>query len=150
VGRRPGTASGASDDRVAVVIVDHGSRREASNAMLASVVDAFRRRSEDSPAGRRFVAVEAAHMEIAEPSIATAVGRCVAEGATRVVVTPFFLAPGRHIQEDIPALVAEAARNYPGVALTVAQPLGTHPLALDILEARVDESLVADVAGVQS
>ena len=125
-----------SGARVAVVIVDHGSRREASNAMLATVVDAFRRRG---PEG--FVAVEPAHMELAEPSIATAVGRCVAEGATRVVVTPFFLAPGRHIQDDIPALVAEAARAHPGVEVRIAEPLGTHPLAVDILHARVAESL---------
>jgi len=138
VGARARAGASPSGARVAVVIVDHGSRREASNAMLATVVDAFRRRG---PEGEGFVAVEPAHMELAEPSIATAVGRCVAEGATRVVVTPFFLAPGRHIQDDIPALVAEAARAHPGVEVRIAEPLGTHPLAVDILHARVAESL---------
>lgn len=43
--------------------------------------------------------VEIAHMEIAEPSIEVAFGRCVEQGATLVAVSPFFLSPGRHWQE---------------------------------------------------
>ena len=35
--------------------------------------------------------VEPAHMELAEPSIATAFARCVERGATTVVVFPYFL-----------------------------------------------------------
>ena len=49
-------------------------------------------------------------MELAPPTIAEAFGRCVERGATLVVVAPFFLSPGRHWQEDIPALADEAAR----------------------------------------
>ena len=36
-------------------------------------------------------------------------------GATTVAVSPFFLSPGRHWQEDIPTLVKEAADKHPGV-----------------------------------
>ena len=43
--------------------------------------------------------VELAHMEISEPSIEVAFGRCVEQGATLVAVSPFFLSPGRHWQE---------------------------------------------------
>lgn len=46
--------------------------------------------------------VELAHMEIAEPSIEVAFGRCVEQGATLVAVSPFFLSPGRHWQEVRP------------------------------------------------
>ena len=35
-------------------------------------------------------------MELAEPSIEQAFDKCVAQGATFVVVHPYFLAPGRH------------------------------------------------------
>jgi sirohydrochlorin ferrochelatase len=45
--------------------------------------------------------VEPAHMELTEPSIATAYDRCVGRGATRVVVCPFFLGPGKHWTSDI-------------------------------------------------
>ena len=53
--------------------------------------------------------VELAHMELCEPGIDVAFSRCVEQGATLVAVSPFFLSPGRHWQEDIPALTAEAA-----------------------------------------
>jgi sirohydrochlorin ferrochelatase len=53
-----------------------------------------------------------------------AAGRCVAAGATHVVVAPYFLSRGRHIQDDIPALVADARAQHPGVQFSVAAPIG--------------------------
>jgi len=52
---------------VGVVIVDHGSRAKASNDMLLEFVDLYR-----ATTGQPIV--EPAHMELAEPSIADAVG----------------------------------------------------------------------------
>lgn len=37
-------------------------------------------------------------MELAEPTIEQAVGRCAAAGAARVIIAPYFLSRGRHIQ----------------------------------------------------
>lgn len=37
-------------------------------------------------------------MELAEPTIAQAVARCAAAGAQRVVIAPYFLSRGRHVQ----------------------------------------------------
>lgn len=51
-------------------------------------------------------------------------GRCVEAGASRVVVAPYFLSRGRHIQDDIPALVAAAREQYPGVTCSIADPIG--------------------------
>lgn len=34
--------------------------------------------------------------ELADPSIANAFDRCVEQGATRVIISPYFLFPGRH------------------------------------------------------
>ena len=48
-----------------VIVVDHGSRREASNQAFETFVQQFSRRS-------GFDIVEPAHMEIAEPTIAQA------------------------------------------------------------------------------
>ena len=68
-------------------------------------------------------------MELARPSIADAVAKCAAAGAKRVVVAPYFLSRGRHITEDIPALVASAQAEHPGVECIVADPIGeTRPL----------------------
>ena len=122
-----------------LVIVDHGSRREASNAMLETFVELFRA---DTP----YPIVEPAHMELAEPSIATAVDRCVARGARRVVITPYFLAPGRHWHSDIPELARQAAEHHPGLEYMVTAPIGLHPLMRQIIQSRVDHCL-ARVAG---
>ena len=53
-------------------------------------------------------------------------------------VSPFFLSPGRHWQEDIPALTAEAASKHPEVGYFVAAPLGLHPLMASIVESRLE------------
>lgn len=43
-----------------------------------------------------FSDVHTLHQELAEPSIKDAFSLCVQQGAKRVVVSPFFLFPGRH------------------------------------------------------
>ena len=117
-----------------VVVVDHGSVAAASNAMLLEIVAEFRRAT-------GYTIVEPAHMELAEPSIAAAFDRCVEQGATRVVVFPYFLLPGRHSQEDIPQLAAEAAAKHPGVECRVAAPFGRHAGMFEIMQDRIRESL---------
>lgn len=130
-----------SDPELAVILVDHGSTFHAANAMLEEVAQAFRERS---GAG----IVEAAHMELAEPSIAQAFDRCVERGATRIVVHPYFLSPGRHSTSDIPELAAEAAAHHPGIAYCVTEPLGVDPRMIEVIQRRVDEALARLGSGV--
>ena len=85
--------------------------------------------------------VEPAHMELAEPSIAPAFARCVQRGATTVVVFPYFLLPGRHWNEDIPRLAADAAKSYPGVPYLVTAPFALHPLMFEVIRQRIDHCL---------
>lgn len=122
-----------------VIIVDHGSRREESNRMLEQFVEDFR-------AFSPYEIIEAAHMELSEPSIDTAFERCVTRGAKRVVVIPYFLLPGKHWEEDIPELVKEAASRYPGIEFLVGAPIGLHPMMRNVIQARLDHCL-AHVAG---
>jgi sirohydrochlorin ferrochelatase len=123
----------------AIIIVDHGSRRAESNDMLLDVVAMFRQQ-------KQHAIVEPAHMELAEPSIATAFDRCVAQGATCVVVSPYFLLPGRHWNKDIPELTAAAATKHPGVSYMVTAPIGVHPMMADVVDSRIQHCL-AHVAG---
>jgi sirohydrochlorin ferrochelatase len=118
---------------IGIVIVDHGSRLEPSNRMLEEAAGLFANRF----AGKYSI-VEPAHMEIAEPSIATAFDRCVQRGARRVVVCPFFLGPGKHWTQDIPRLTADAAAKHPAVAYHVTQTLGIDDLILDLLNKRIE------------
>ncbi len=120
--------------KLGVVVVDHGSRRAASNELLNEVVALFERVS-------GMPIVEPAHMELAEPSIAAAFAKCVERGAETVVVFPYFLSPGRHWSQDIPALAAEAAANHRGVRYQVTSPLGLHELMAEVMGERIVQCL---------
>src|SRR5438128_2610628 len=112
----------------AIVIVDHGSRREESNQLLEQIAALFAQRF-----AQLYEIVEPAHMDLAEPSIGTAYANCVKRGATRIIVCPFFLGPGKHWTSDIPRLAADANRAHPGTEYHVTMPLGIDDLILDLL-----------------
>ncbi|MDP7398192.1 MAG: CbiX/SirB N-terminal domain-containing protein [Lentisphaeria bacterium] len=119
----------------ALMVVDHGSRRAAANEMLVALAQRLAEH-----AGRRYVTVEPAHMELAEPTIGQAFDRCAAAGAERVVVSLLFLSPGRHSTSDIPGLLAAAAAAHPGIETFVTAPLGIDERLLDLLLARAAEA----------
>ena len=123
-------------NKIGIILVDHGSRIRESNAMLEQVAEQFAARFAD-----RYDIVEPAHMEIAEPSIATAYERCVNRGAAHLIVCPFFLGPGKHWTQDIPELARAAAEAFPDTRYRVARPLGIDDLILDLLAKRVAGAL---------
>jgi len=128
------TSEPALSKRDAILLIDHGSRRKEANAVVAHVAALVK---QELGAGS---IVEPAHMEIAEPTIEQGFSRCVERGATRVIVHPFMLAPGRHVSEDLPALVERCAAAHEGVTFVMAAPLGGHP---GVIHAVVDRCLAA-------
>lgn len=119
---------------VAVIVVDHGTRRSEANAGFEAFVRA-------SSGQLPYPIVEPAHMELAEPSIATAFDRCVAAGASTIAIAPYFLGPGNHWDRDIPALAEASAVGHPGVRWLVAAPLGPDPRLLDLAGERLAHCL---------
>ncbi len=130
------TLRSADPDTTGIIIVDHGSRRPTSNEMLERFVEAFAQQRAGT-----YPIVEPAHMELAEPSIATAFNRCVQRGATRVVVCPYFLAPGKHWHQDIPNLARAAGLQHPDVPYVVTAPIGLDPMINDVIASRLDYCL---------
>ncbi len=118
-------------DYNAMIIVDHGSKREQSNQMLMTFVQMFTQKT-------KCKIVEPAHMELAEPSIQTAFDKCVKRGAKRVIVMPYFLSPGKHWLQDIPAITKAAAEKHPGIGYMVGAPIGLHDLMIDLIQSRFD------------
>ncbi len=104
-----------------IVIFAHGSRVEAAN-------DAVRAVAEMTARAGGFTQVEVAFLELAEPGLAEAVRRLVNQGQRRILVVPYFLTLGTHLQRDLPAMVESAARSYPDVEIRVTPPLDEHPL----------------------
>lgn len=109
----------------AIIIVDHGSRRDTANRMLDEVAGLLRGRTTDR--------IYIAHMELARPTIAEAFDQAIREGAEFVFVFPYFLSPGRHSREDIPRLCAEAAARHPALAWHCSGPIGLDPLLAELI-----------------
>ena len=118
--------------KTGLIVIDHGSVREAANRMLEEVAEITKSRGV-------YDIVEPAHMDLARPTLEEAFARCVAQGAERVVVHPYFLSPGRHSQKDIPRMTAEAAARYPGLAAVVSEPLGIDGRLIDVVLDRARE-----------
>jgi sirohydrochlorin ferrochelatase len=117
----------AGKPRKALVLVAHGSRRQASNdevreltRNLRAVDDSFRH-------------VACAFLELAEPSIPEGLREAIAAGADEVVVLPYFLSAGRHVVTDIPAEVAVVQAEHPAIPIRVAPYLGAAGGVVQIL-----------------
>ncbi len=128
------------DSKIAVIIVDHGSRREKSNNLLMQVVEEYSRNSS-------YLHVEGAHMDIAQPSIDHAFGVCAQKGAELVVVFPFFLMPGKHWQDDIPKLTQAASSHHGQVPYLVTAPFGNHELMHQVISDRISGCLENAASG---
>jgi sirohydrochlorin ferrochelatase len=110
-----------------ILIVDHGSQKREANEMLRSVADLIQ-----TMAGSDVV-VRYAHMELADPTIAAGFSSCVEGGATDVTVFPYMLSPGRHSTADIPRMVADVARAFPGVNFNVTPAFGLHEKLAEVV-----------------
>lgn len=104
----------------ALLVVAHGSRRDASNDEVRALTVALRNAAFD-----RFDAVDCAFLELAQPSIPDGIERLIEDGAEDIVVLPYFLAAGRHVIEDIPAEVAEKRAEHAEVNIAIAPYFGT-------------------------
>jgi sirohydrochlorin ferrochelatase len=117
----------------AVILLDHGSREPEANAQLEALAALVAARLGD-------VRFATAHLTLAAPTLAEAAVACVRDGAREIVVLPCFLAPGRHVREDLPRLAAELRAAHAGVEVVLAEPLGAHPAVADALAERVREA----------
>lgn len=117
----------------ALLLIAHGSRQEEANADLVYVVAELRRLG-------RYAIVEASFLELAEPDIDGGSARCVAQGAGRVVLLPYFLSAGIHVRRDLTEACRRLAERHPHVEFRLAEPLGRHPLLLEVVAERAREA----------
>ncbi len=125
----------------AILLIDHGSRRDAANEMMDCMTNLVQ-----AMAGPGVV-VRYAHMELAEPSIATGVQRCVDAGATELLVFPYMLSPGKHSTGDIPRLVHEAAAPHPMLDVRVTGAFGVHEKLAELILARAGIPVIDPLTG---
>jgi sirohydrochlorin ferrochelatase len=104
---------------------------------VASANEAVRSVADDAARAGRWDLCETAFLE-ASPRLEEAVAKLVAAGADEILVLPYFLTLGIHLQRDLPKLVAdlETLHQRP---IRVTPPLHGHPALSGILVARAGE-----------
>jgi sirohydrochlorin ferrochelatase len=119
----------------ALVLVAHGSRRQASNEEVIALSGVIAREMKDA-----YPIVEAGFLELAEPSIPDALDRCVSQGATDICVVPYFLSAGRHVHEDIPGEVDKARVKHANIPMNILTHIGGSPQMKDLIRGVVMKS----------
>lgn len=118
----------------AIILLGHGSRvsgaAEDMNRVAARLKDKY-----------GYARVETCSMSRLGPRFPEIFERCVAGGAKKVVVVPYFLHSGLHLVLDIPQMLQEKAREFPGVEIVFGKNLGFDEALVDLVEKRIRESI---------
>lgn len=88
-----------------------------------------------------FEIVEVSFREMHEPSIQSGIDSCVARGAERILLMPYFLFMGAHVLHDLPEEIEEAKKRYPNLIMEMGGHLGAHHKLAEIEAERIGEAL---------
>ncbi len=119
--------------KTAILLMAHGSRiAEANDAVneIAAMVKSF----------GGFDIVEVSFRENHSPNIQEGIDACVAQGAERILLVPYFLYMGAHVLEDLPRELDEARLRHPGVEMVMGKHLGVHKRLAKLVVDRIGES----------
>lgn len=105
----------------AVILFSHGSLLCGAGEQLAAHAERLRATGEYS-------CVEIGYLNYSSPSFAEAVEKCVAAGATEILIAPYFLVSGYFVETGLPKVLAPAKQRFPAIEFQIAPVLGAHPL----------------------
>lgn len=120
-----------TDSELGLVVVAIGSTHAAANARTADVAGKL-------IAGTRWATATTAFATGSGPSPADAVDRLRRNGARRMVIAPWFLAPGQ--------LTDRVLKYAAGEGIPMAAPLGSHQLVAETVLDRFDTALAEPIA----
>ena len=111
----------------------HGSSVESANEAVRAMAAELQRCN-------AYEAVETAFLEGGQPNLRVAIDRLAGQGIGHVIVIPYFLTLGMHLQRDLPRLVEEIRGVYPEIEIQVTPPLDGHPALIEVLRGRAREA----------
>jgi sirohydrochlorin ferrochelatase len=120
----------------AILIMAHGSRISGAN-------DAAREVAKMVQDMTGIDIIEVAFREMHEPDIQQGIDRCVARGAKKILLIPYFLFMGAHVLHDLPEEIEEAQKRHPGLDMVMGPHLGAHRKLAEIVAERISEGLTS-------
>lgn len=102
----------------ALIIVAHGSKVKSSNDEIINIVSKIKFNIDDN------ILVFHAFLELSEPSIFIAINKAIAENCKKIKIFPYFLAAGKHVQEDIPCEIKKFKKLHPEIEFILLPHIG--------------------------
>ena len=117
----------------AVILLAHGSRVPEAGEGMEFLAARLREELPDR-------LVETCTMSRLGPHFPEVLEKCVSWGAKKIILIPYFLHSGLHLVLDIPKMMQEKAREFPGVRLILGKNLGFDECLVDLVRRRIEES----------
>ena len=103
----------------ALILVAHGSKVKSSNDEIAQIALKIKNSVKEND-----LLVFHAFLELTEPSIFMAINKALNENCTKIKIFPYFLAAGKHVQEDIPNELKKFKKQYPDIEFAILPHIG--------------------------
>jgi sirohydrochlorin ferrochelatase len=120
--------------KTAILLMAHGSRIAEANDAVREIAALVKKMTD-------YEIVEVSFREQHKPDIQQGVDACVAQGAERIMLVPYFLYMGAHVREDLPEEMAKAKERHPGVEFVMGKHLGVHRKLAEVVVERIAETL---------
>lgn len=121
-----------------VIVAAHGSRQKASAAEVAALAKKLDTKVKTDGSTDIHQVVHA-FLQFCGPSLEAVIQELADSGVDEMVIFPFFISAGSHVQTDIPRAVETARQKHPHVRFHITRHLG-------ILDA-VEDLILGEVAG---
>ncbi len=121
-----------------VIVAAHGSRQKASAAEVAALAKKLDARVK-TDGSNNIQRVVHAFLQFCDPLLETVIQELADSGVDEVVIFPFFISAGSHVQTDIPRAVETARLKHPRVRFHITRHLGVLDAIEDIILKEVAE-----------
>ena len=106
------------------ILLSHGSKVKTSNDANKEILEKLRLNIKH---------IELAFLELSEPDFESAVKKLKSLNIDSITVLPLFLAPGKHVKEDVPILASTFSKKY-DIKITVLEHIGANNEYINMIE----------------
>jgi sirohydrochlorin cobaltochelatase len=117
----------------ALVLFAHGARDPEWANPLRRVQAAIRQHATGT-------AVELAFLEFMAPNLHDCAAALVADGATKIVVMPMFIAQGGHLKREVPEMLGRLRSTWPEVRFSLGEAIGENETVVQAMAAAALEA----------
>lgn len=117
-----------------VVVLGHGSRLKKANALIPSIIGGLKQSLGLSK-------IYPAYLQLVRPDLCQSMEKLAKAGCRSIIIVPFFLFVGNHVSRDIPEIIEQEKKKYPGVRFIYTQNLGEDSRIADIVADKIRENL---------